>query len=93
MRLGVKAMESTITEYDCLLGDRYGTHTVLQGIHSVRDGSHIIQFAYNGTGLDPARGASSHRDSPHPDSKVQAVAGEHGAFADLPTALSTWHAP
>ena len=37
MRLGVKALESTVTEYD----------------YTVRDGSHIIQFMYNGTGLDP----------------------------------------
>jgi hypothetical protein len=37
MRLGVKALESTITEYD----------------YTVRDGNHIIQYLYNGTGLDP----------------------------------------
>ena len=41
MRLGVKAMESTITEYD----------------YTVRDGNHVIQYQYNGTGLDPERPA------------------------------------
>lgn len=36
MRLGVKLMESDVVAYD----------------HTVRDGTgHIIQFAYNGTGL------------------------------------------
>ena len=59
MRLGVKAMESTTTEYD----------------HTVRDGKHIIQFQYNGTGLSP---------------KYQAVAANAGAIADLSSALATW---
>ena len=59
MRLGVKAMESTITEYD----------------YSVRDGKRIVQFRYNGTGLDP---------------RVQSTAGCAGAFTDLPVALATW---
>jgi hypothetical protein len=40
MRLGVKLMESCTTEYD-------GT---------VRDDGRIIQFQYNGTGLDPKPG-------------------------------------
>jgi DNA-directed RNA polymerase subunit A' len=40
MRLGVKLMESCTTEYD-------GT---------VRDDGRIIQFLYNGTGLDPKPG-------------------------------------
>jgi hypothetical protein len=56
---GVKAMESTTTEYD----------------YTVRDGSHIIQYLYNGTGLDP---------------KVQAGTGCAGAFCDLPVALEIW---
>lgn len=59
MRLGVKAMESTISEYD----------------NTVRDGQHIIQYLYNGTGLSP---------------KFQAAAGCTGAIADLPSALATW---
>ena len=52
-------MESTVTEYD----------------YTVRDGGHIVQYLYNGTGLDP---------------KYQASAGHPGAFADLPAALGTY---
>jgi hypothetical protein len=75
MRLGVKAMESTITEYD----------------YSIRDMGRIIQFQYSprwcpsteargppgrhGTGLDP---------------RMQASVASTGAFADLPVALQTW---
>lgn len=57
---------------------------------TVRDGSHdpgatprhgrpvrIVQFSYNGTGLDP---------------RVQAAAGDAGAFADLPAVLRSRNA-
>ena len=62
MRLGVKMMESDVVAYD----------------HTVRDDqNHIIQFLYNGTGLDPQR-----------CSGVQAA----GAFCDLDAVLRNWRA-
>ena len=60
MRLGVKMMEADVVGYD----------------HTVRDGTgRIVQFQYNGTGLDP---------------KLQALAGSAGAFRDIPGYLDTW---
>lgn len=48
MRLGVKLMESDVVAYD----------------HTVRDGTgHIVQFAYNGNGLDPRHNACVGSDS------------------------------
>lgn len=48
MRLGVKLMESDVVEYD----------------HTVRDGmGHIIQYLYNGTGLDPLHNAMLKTDA------------------------------
>ena len=89
MRLGVKALESTITEYDYTLegtwphDEKWGGEGVTHLIVGsdilnvpVRDGAHIIQFTYNGSGLDP---------------KYQAQAGTNGAFTNLPAALDTWH--
>jgi hypothetical protein len=46
-------------------------------MNTVRENGHIIQYLYNGTGLNP---------------KYQANANQPGAFADLPAALETlWH--
>lgn len=74
-------MESTVTW--CLLlqqtpnGHRVRLRPGLAPDPTVRDGAHIVQFLYNGTGLDP---------------RVQAAAGDSGAFADLPAALRSRNA-
>lgn len=60
MRLGVKMMEADTVAYD----------------HTVRDGAgRVVQFQYNGSGLDP---------------RLQAVAGSAGAFRDLRSSLEGW---
>lgn len=69
MRLGVKAMESTVTEYD----------------YTVRDNARIIQFRYNGSGLDPNPGRATPPAAPSVDKcKEPPVPGP------LPTCRRRW---
>ena len=76
-----------MTEYDYVLNPPRARLVGPDG--TVRDGRTIIQYMYNGTGLNPrsTRGtARGHRRCP----QYQAAAGDPGAFIDLPTALQTW---
>ena len=66
-------MEATVTEYD----------------YSVRHGKHIVQFVYNGTGLDPKYRPSRPVSDQGPN-RMQSFAGNPSAFIDLPVALKTW---
>lgn len=100
MRLGVKAMESTTTAPGAFSGGRECPRC-FEYDYTVRDGNRVVQFRYNGTGLNPAPRRTALRmyiirtvffchQTDLLGAKYQTTAGCAGAFADLPTALQAY---